>query len=48
MEYYSGYLFKGLSEAQLDAVARIAKEDSVEAGKEIFKEGDEAENRIYP
>jgi CRP/FNR family transcriptional regulator, cyclic AMP receptor protein len=44
MEFYSGYLFKGLSEAQLDVVSRIARECSVEAGKEIFKEGEGAEN----
>jgi CRP-like cAMP-binding protein len=44
MEYYSGYLFKGLSKPQLDVVARIAKEDSVEVGREIFKEGQDAQN----
>jgi CRP/FNR family cyclic AMP-dependent transcriptional regulator len=44
MEFYSGYLFKGMSEAQLDAIARIAKKCSVEVGKEVFKEGEEAEN----
>jgi CRP/FNR family cyclic AMP-dependent transcriptional regulator len=44
MEIYSGYLFKGLSKAQLGVVARIAKERAVEVGKEIFKEGEEAEN----
>jgi CRP-like cAMP-binding protein len=43
MEFYSGYLFKGLSKPQLDVVARIAKECSVEIGNEIFKEGEEAE-----
>jgi CRP/FNR family transcriptional regulator, cyclic AMP receptor protein len=44
MEFYSGYLFKGLSNAQLDAVAGIARKRRVEVGKEIFKEGEEAEN----
>ncbi len=44
MEFYSGYLFKGLSKAQLDAVTGIARRRSVEVGEEIFKEGEEAEN----
>jgi CRP/FNR family cyclic AMP-dependent transcriptional regulator len=44
MEFYSGYLFKGMSKAQVDAIARIAKECSVEVGKEVFKEGEEAGN----
>jgi CRP/FNR family cyclic AMP-dependent transcriptional regulator len=44
MEHFSGYLFKGLSAAQMDAVAGIAKASSVEAGKKVFKEGEGAEN----
>lgn len=44
MEYFSGYLFKGLNKAHSDAVSKIAKETTVEVGEVIFKEGEEAEN----
>ena len=42
----SCYLFKGLSSHQIDELARISSETSVESGAWLFNEGDKAE-RLY-
>jgi CRP/FNR family cyclic AMP-dependent transcriptional regulator len=42
MDLSLSYVFKGLSDDQLERIETIAKELSIEAGQEIIKEGEEA------
>jgi CRP/FNR family cyclic AMP-dependent transcriptional regulator len=44
MDLPMGYLFKGLNDDQLNRIAAVAREVSMENGQQICREGEEAKN----